>query len=110
MAEWPFVEVSRTRAPGGPKTAGAEIITWVGRFGDKRLTIVSRPRTIDPHAHFHVSSNARICPAFNRPFACYVDLCVDQILSEEERDGLRAVAAQFDDRPVRVRCHGEAVR
>ena len=40
----------------------------------------------------------------------FVDLLVHTQLSISEREELRALAEQFDDRPVVVRCWGERVR
>ena len=108
--DWPFTAVSARRVGGGPKTVGAEEIRWTGVWRGRRWFFITRPRTIDAHAHFHVHSNARIDGVQSATFAQYVDLAVDPPSSEEERRALAALAQHFEARPVRVRAKGDRVR
>ena len=105
---WPFVEVSRRRVGGGAKTFPAEEIRWRGVFGGRMIEITSRPRTCNPHASFMVHANARINYMTEHPH--FVDLLVHTQLSTSEREELRALAEQCDDRPLVVRCWGERAR
>jgi hypothetical protein len=108
QAEWPFAEVSRRKVGGGAKTTPADEIRWRGTLRGRTIEITSRPRTCDPSASFHVHANARI--EYMIEHAQFVDLLVHEQLDACEREELRSLAQQFDQRPIVVRCQGELVR
>lgn len=108
QAEWPFAEVSRRKVGGGAKTMPADEIRWRGTLRGRTITMTSRPRTCDPSASFHVHANARI--EYMIEHAQFVDLLVHEQLDACEREELRSLAQQFDQRPIVVRCQGELAR
>jgi hypothetical protein len=105
---WPFARVGHHVSRAGHTTSGADVITWRGPLLGRTIVFTTRPRPVDAHASFHVSSNARIHDTTEHPQ--YIDVCVHHPLDEAARTALAELAQAQDTRPVVVRCVGERVR
>lgn len=98
-----FRELGRRKIGGGPKTVGADEITFTGNLGRGLLVLVSRVRPNDPHESFYTSSNHRLRDSWVGSGGHFVDLRVIGPCSDEDLALIQHLAQAVDTRPVQVR-------
>ena len=105
-----FRKVAHRKVGGGDKSLPADLITWAGIYADQRIVLRTRPRQIEPHATFLISSNQRLRTS-GHTSAEFVDVeLLEGVLSEAQLGALEQLLQVVDERPVRVRRRSERVR
>ena len=97
-----FKEVGRRRIGGGPKTRGAEEITWRGELGHQVIDCISRVRLVNPMESFLTSSNHRLRDSHVGRAGHWVDMRVTSDVDDDTLAWIQRLAQATDDRPVFV--------
>ena len=95
-----FKETHRRRVGGGPKTIGAEEITFKGNFNGKTFTLRSRVRLRDPQESFRTSAAHRLRDSQVGSAGHWIDLRVIGECADAELLEIQSLAQQTDTRPV----------
>jgi len=98
-----FRETNRRRVGGGPKTVGAEEITFVGEYRGRKVTLISRVRLRNPLESFMTNSGHRLRDSQVGSGGHWIDMKVIGESSDAEIEDIGRLAREADRRPVIVR-------
>lgn len=105
-----FREIGRVTIGGGPKTIGADRITFCGNLGSGFLILVSQVRLVEPNESVYTSSNHRLRDSHVGRAGHWVDIEVFGRAGDADLATIERLAQVADTRPVRVRLSGKWTR
>lgn len=98
-----FRQIGKVKIGGGPKTIGADRLTFVGNIGGGLIFLTSTVRLNEPNESFYTSSNHRLRDSHVGRGGHWVDIEVHGSASEEDLAVIERLAQMADTRRVQVR-------